>query len=171
MDSLVAVMGRRGWITLLHRRERAKAASGARRRQRKHRQRNHYRIRRRVRIINLWRSLMTQTLLFDLSSAKAKRNQGQSLASANRSDVLRYAQGIAVSIAKLRDDRCVSADDVYRHLSLDQARQLGNAAGSLFRGPQWEFTGRREQSQRITNHARWIMVWRLLRPGDSRAII
>jgi hypothetical protein len=166
MAVLRALMERRGSIIGTSRREPAKDASCASRLCLKHRRRNCYRIRNLAHILNIEK--VTQSLLFDLRTDEVQCDEGHRIASANRSDVLRYAQGIAVSIAKLRDDRCVSSDDIYRHLSLEQSRQLGNATGSLFRGPQWKFTGRRQQSQRITTHSSWIRVWKLLRPGEAR---
>jgi hypothetical protein len=99
--------------------------------------------------------------LFDLPEALKARDVGKNLAEAHRANVLRNARAIAIWVAEGRDDRCVSADDVYRHLTYVQSRKLGNAAGSLFRGSRWENTGRRKQSKRISNHARWIMIWRL----------
>jgi hypothetical protein len=38
---------------------------------------------------------------------------------------------------------------------------IGPAAGALFRGPEWEFTGQRVLSSRVSNHSREIKVWRL----------
>ena len=100
---------------------------------------------------------------FDLAGGMALREAGKHLAASKRAYVLSYARTMALAIAKSRPDRCVTADDVYRQLALlghDMAL-LGNAAGSLFRGNRWEWTGQRKQSLRISNHARWIMVWRL----------
>ena len=100
---------------------------------------------------------------FDLKTGLTLRDAGKQLASAKRAYVLSYARTLAIAIAKGRADRCVTADDVYRQLAIlgHDGNLLGNAAGSLFRGDRWEFTGQRKQSVRISNHARWIMVWRL----------
>jgi len=38
---------------------------------------------------------------------------------------------------------------------------LGNAAGSIFAGKRWKFTGDRVKSRRPSAHAREIKVWRL----------
>ena len=62
--------------------------------------------------------------------------------------------------------------DVYGTVTMDtvslemQARglhpeMLGNAAGSVFRGKDWRFTGRWEKSARVSNHARVNRVWEL----------
>ena len=104
---------------------------------------------------------MKATSLFDLAEGIQARETGKGFAAVNRATILRNARAVATWVAESRPGRCVSADDVYRYLSPEQSSQLGNAAGSLFRGDQWENTGRRKQSKRITNHARWIMIWRL----------
>ena len=99
--------------------------------------------------------------LFDLSLGRAQREAGMRLASTHRGAVLHAARAIAVRVAQGRADRCVTADDVYRHLGAGDKQRLGNAAGSLFRGGRWEFTGHWKHSRRITNHARDIKIWRL----------
>jgi len=108
---------------------------------------------------------MEITLLdhFDLDQGRKLRDAAKLLAATKRAYVMSYARMLAVTIAKSRPDRCVTADDVYRQLALlgHDLTLLGNAAGSLFRGDRWEFTGERKQSVRISNHARWIMVWKL----------
>ena len=100
---------------------------------------------------------------FDHSEGMKLRDAGKMLASSKRAYILSYARVLAVTIAKSKPDRCVTADDVYRQLALlgHDLDLLGNAAGSLFRGDRWEFTGERKKSVRISNHARWIMVWRM----------
>jgi hypothetical protein len=100
---------------------------------------------------------------FDLTDGMKLRDAGMLLASSKRAYILSYARVLAVTIAKNNPDRCVTADDVYRQLALlgHDGKLLGNAAGSLFRGDRWEFTGKRKKSVRISNHARWIMVWKL----------
>jgi hypothetical protein len=42
----------------------------------------------------------------------------------------------------------------------EEPELLGNAAGSIFRGVEWECVGWK-QSERKTNHARAIRIWRL----------
>lgn len=36
---------------------------------------------------------------------------------------------------------------------------LGAAAGSLFKTPDWRFSGQREKSIRVSNHGREIKIW------------
>jgi hypothetical protein len=51
----------------------------------------------------------------------------------------------------------VTTDDVFQFLD---PRCLGNAAGQIFRGAEWEFVEWRE-SKRPSNHARPVRAWRL----------
>ncbi len=104
---------------------------------------------------------MSSLPLFSLPAGRTQRDAGMDRAAARRAPVLRKARSIAVTVALSRTDRCATADDVYRHLTIAERRGLGNAAGSLFRGPRWTFTGRRTPSRRISNNAREIKIWKL----------
>lgn len=83
------------------------------------------------------------------------------LAADNAKEQLTLARKVAASIAARRGDRTVTADDVGRVLKevygLDT---LGPAAGSLFKTPDWEWTGRFTKSKRVTNHSRLLRVWK-----------
>jgi hypothetical protein len=58
----------------------------------------------------------------------------------------------------------VTADDVGKVMKdYHGIDSMGPAAGALFRGPEWEFTGQRVLSSRVSNHSREIKVWRLKR--------
>lgn len=97
--------------------------------------------------------------LFDLDEARARKEQGMSLAAVGRKQRLTLAREIAATLGR----RCgeVDADMVGRILKAQHGiESLGPAAGSIFRGKNWEFTGRRKLSARKTNHAREIKVWR-----------
>jgi hypothetical protein len=66
-----------------------------------------------------------------------------------------------VELARAGNGEC-TADDVQRVL-IEQGispHALGNAAGSLFRGGDWEWTGRRVKSARVHAHANELKVWR-----------
>ena len=68
------------------------------------------------------------------------------------------------AVAKMRPNRCVTADDAHRiaaSLTGGNQNALGNAAGSIFKTDEWEFTGVWSPSQRPSNHARPVRVWRL----------
>lgn len=100
---------------------------------------------------------------FSRDKGQLARDRGMLAAAVSRKEILELARGIAETIAQGREARTVCADDVYKELEAQgvNIRLLGNAAGSLFKGSQWEFTGRRLASARITNHARAIMLWKL----------
>ena len=100
--------------------------------------------------------------LFDLLEANQLKETGMTNAmNGSKHLLLDRARHVAKQIAMLRDSRTVSADDVFKALAEEGITEsLGNAAGSLFRGSEWEFTGERIKSRRISNHAREIKVWR-----------
>ena len=103
--------------------------------------------------------------LFDLAEAQRLKEEGMASAAANKHDLLKHARHVAKQIAMLRDSRTVTADDVSRAFAREGVTDsLGNAAGSIFRGKDWEFTGERVNSQRKTNHSREIKVWRYVGP-------
>jgi len=97
--------------------------------------------------------------LFDFESGLRAKTEGMSAAALTRSELLSQAREIAVAIARHRVNRRVTADDVGRALRLRGLPDLGPAAGSIFRGSMWEFTGERVRSARISNHARELKVW------------
>jgi hypothetical protein len=99
------------------------------------------------------------TDLFNLDEGIRLKEEGMALA-ADNSNILPYAQNLATLYAENHVGRC-TADDVMRQLTAEQIKRLGNAAGSLFKGKQWTPAGIWVQSQRKTNHGRWIRVWRL----------
>jgi len=76
-------------------------------------------------------------------------------------DPLQLARDIAEDLARAGNG-CCNADDVGKVLK-DQygIPTLGGAAGSIFRGKQWEFTGEWIKSVRKSNHNRMIREWRL----------
>ena len=89
-------------------------------------------------------------------TGKQLKLQGLELAASKYRESLAVAQLLAQFIG--RKQETVSADDVFRLVS---PSALGQAAGALFRGNEWEFVGWKE-STRGSNHARPIRVWRLL---------
>ena len=101
--------------------------------------------------------------LFDLVEGEKEKARGMSAASWSRSDLLAEAQTIACELAMAREMREVHADNVYREMKRRGIpfEGLGPAAGSIFKGRDWVFTGKRIKSARISNHARDIKVWRL----------
>lgn len=107
-------------------------------------------------------SLFPDPSPFDAAASEAGKAGGMSLAADNRRELLGHARAVAVRIALSRPDRCVSADDVQRALHEQGVSvfALGNAAGSLFAGKAWEWTGRFIKSERVHAHRNLIRVWK-----------
>lgn len=94
--------------------------------------------------------------------SQAAKEAGMQQASANKASLLAYARGVAVELARARSDRLVTADDVQQELVNRgvSAHALGNAAGSLFKGDDWQWTGRWVMSRRVHAHRNPLRVWR-----------
>lgn len=104
--------------------------------------------------------------LFDLGVGMQRRDGGREKAAhaQHRAEVFHRAQDIAVEVAEASPRRTTHIDDVYRQLQREgwDITLLGPAAGKVFvEGRVWAATGERIQSQRISNNARMVMVWRL----------
>lgn len=81
-----------------------------------------------------------------------------------RSQHLGIAREVAREIACSRALREITADDVQMELNRRYGWTpdvLGPAAGALFKGKEWVFTGRRVPSCQSRNHGRELKVWRL----------
>jgi hypothetical protein len=90
------------------------------------------------------------------------RDEGMERAASARKELLLRAQSIARLIAMESPNRTCASDDVQElmtELGIDPS-ELGNAAGSLFRGKGWTLVTTRK-SRRTAAHARRIGVWRL----------
>jgi hypothetical protein len=100
-------------------------------------------------------------LTFDDLLAREARDGGLEKAAEKRRELLDLAREIALDV--VRREGVVSADEVQAELIRrgHTPAELGNAAGSIFAEDHWEFTGRWRESQRVSNHARSIRVWRL----------
>ena len=104
--------------------------------------------------------------LFDLGLGLQQRDAGREKAAKaqHRAEVFHRAQAIAVEFGEASPRRTTHIDDVYRQLQKEgwDIALLGPAAGKVFiEGRVWAATGERIQSQRISNNARMVMVWRL----------
>jgi len=105
---------------------------------------------------------MTQTeISFDIAEGEQRKEAGLQLAAMERDELLKSAKELAVWMANAYGT--VTYDDVFHQLMLAglHPEMLGNAAGSVFRGKEWRFTGRWEKSARVSNHARVNRVWEL----------
>lgn len=109
---------------------------------------------------------MTGMPLFDQEEALKARDEGMLRArnAGERQALLVRARGVAESIAVARGE--VTADDVVlwykEHQDVDLTSRLGNAMGSLFKGPRWKWTGRFAVSERVHAHGNRLMIWRLV---------
>lgn len=88
------------------------------------------------------------------------KREGMERAAMSKDTLLGYARGLAVDLARENGGLC-HADMVAEALAKEGRPPLGNAAGSLFLGHVWEFTGQRVKSQRAHAHANELKVWRL----------
>jgi hypothetical protein len=98
--------------------------------------------------------------LFDAVEAERRKEEGIARAAAARPTVLAVARDVARWLGAVQGT--VTSDDVaYRMASLGYSYEdLGNAAGSVFRGG-FEWTGEVRASERASTHGRVIRVWRL----------
>lgn len=107
--------------------------------------------------------ILVQPNIFDYAESERHAAEGIALAAENNPALLHKAREIAKEIAHERGE--VTADDVQLRLAAlgYSVKALGNAAGSLFRGREWEWTGRWVKSARIHAHCNPLRVWRLKR--------
>jgi hypothetical protein len=103
------------------------------------------------------------TAMMDLFAGEIARDHGLALAAECRNDLVNKIREHLTLVARSKGNRCVTADDYTDFLIAigSSNKELGNAAGAIFRHPDWEFTGLRTPSRRKSNHARDIKVWRL----------
>jgi len=100
---------------------------------------------------------MTQDL-FDLDEALRRKDKGMALAAERRYTTLDHARRVALNLSLVIDG--VTADDVYAELDSIDREHLGNSAGSIFKDGNWHWLGEWRQSTRVSNHGRYIRVWR-----------
>lgn len=92
------------------------------------------------------------------SLGKQLRLKGMTLAAAKRNADLEEGRAFLVRLAMCHPDREVSADDL---ILREHPLHLGNAAGSLFRGKEWEWTGKFRESIVPSRHCGILKIWRL----------
>jgi hypothetical protein len=96
----------------------------------------------------------------EVTEGERRKREGMARAAMSKETLLGYARELAVDLAKENGGLC-HADLVAEALAKEGREPLGNAAGSLFVGHVWEFTGQRVKSQRAHAHANELKVWRL----------
>lgn len=92
--------------------------------------------------------------------AEAAKESGIALAAARRAEILKAGRSIADNLAEAYGQ--TNAEDVVIELEKQgyDSRELGPAAGALFRGKGWVFTGEWMKPVRVNAHASQIRVWR-----------
>lgn len=103
----------------------------------------------------------------DLFTERDRKQVGMSLAvtSGEARRHLNFLRGVAQTIARQRDDRTCSSDDVRLWCEANNYTITpGNWLGSLFKDGNWLPTDRRVKAEHAKSHAREVRVW-LLRPG------
>lgn len=98
--------------------------------------------------------------LFDAAEADRRKETGMAKAASARPELLGVAQAVALGLAA--DGREVSMDDVAAEMAAQgyDFTLLGNAAGSVFKGPGWTCSGF-TRSVRASTHGRAIRLWKL----------
>ena len=96
--------------------------------------------------------------VFDLAKSTRLKREGMQRATNKRRENLEMARDYARLYA--RKHGTIHADIVGRW-AVRRGIDLGPAAGSLFKGKEWEWTGEWVKSSRTTNHGRMLRVWRL----------
>jgi hypothetical protein len=104
-------------------------------------------------------------LKFDGQAAEKAKQQGMGLAALGRKRLLIAARGGAELAAMAHAARTATIEDVHAFLLRwgHDPGELGNAAGSVFKGSKWVCVGW-VKSKRVSSHARAVRVWRLREP-------
>ncbi len=106
---------------------------------------------------------------YDPIAAQEAKREGmkQACSPAYRKALLEYMRGIAVDLAvrhgevTANDVRVVLAARYGKEKADAEWKKLANAAGSLFKGPQWRFTGQYVPSGIVSRHGAMVRVWAL----------
>lgn len=101
-----------------------------------------------------------QSTIFDAIATEEAKEQGMSQAAENKASLLKYARRLAEEEAAKKGE--ISMDDVALalHEKGISVFALGNTAGSVFKGKQWECTGTRK-SIRVHSHGNLLRTWKL----------
>ena len=94
----------------------------------------------------------------NLAQGEALKASGMKQAAQSRALMLSVARFCALQHAKSHGT--CTADDAVRYFTPAMKSELGNAAGSIFKGQEWIHNGY-TKSHRPSAHARVIGVWRL----------
>jgi hypothetical protein len=98
--------------------------------------------------------------LFDWAESEDRKKAGMDVAANSGNENLDIARRVARRVARENNGYC-DADKVGQILDDEyHIKTLGPAAGSIFRGENWVFTGEFIPSTRKSNHGRVIRVWK-----------
>lgn len=98
---------------------------------------------------------------FDATQSEEQKEIGMARAAAANKEQLSIARQIAKELALATSTLECNADMVQEKL-IQKGIDLGNAAGSIFRGNDWQFTGRFVKSERVHAHANLLRVWKFV---------
>ncbi len=98
-----------------------------------------------------------------MTTGEQLKQAGMAQAAQNRAVLLEEARNIALVLAATNGQ--VTADDISEKIRIN----LGPASGSIFKTPDFEFTGQRVASKLKSNHARELKVWRLTPSGKIKS--
>ena len=102
--------------------------------------------------------------IFDRIESQLRKDTGMKVAAENRSEALAVAREVALALGAQKIAG-VTADDVKEKMMemrlQKELKNLGPAAGSIFKTQDWEWTGRFKPSENMSNHGRLLRVWRL----------
>ena len=96
-----------------------------------------------------------EPLNFD--EAIVRRDRGLKQVADNNQHFLEVARNVARQVAMRRGT--ATSDDVRRECTLDPLHP--NAWGAVFKGKEWEWTGRYRMSHVVSRHGGMQRVWRL----------
>ncbi len=93
------------------------------------------------------------------------KHRGIRKAANSKPKELAVCRKIAVRIAKRRISNCCTANDVAWELNkrdIDMNEYLDHAAGALFKGSNWQWTGQFRKSTRVRSHSNLLKQWRYI---------
>ena len=101
---------------------------------------------------------------FDTLLERHDKESGMMAAAMAKGELLEVARSCALHFASQNYSGTCTSDDVAGEMQRRgyDYTELGNAAGSIFKGKQWAFTGSYTASKRPAAHKRDIKIWRLI---------
>jgi len=100
------------------------------------------------------------------SAGERDRDEGRGKAAAKRPELLAEARRRVIEMARLRESRTATADDVHKLMvgSRWGEAELSGVMGSVFSDGNWDDTGERVRSSRRKRKAGEVRVWKLKEP-------